>query len=722
MKIDLHCHTKNEKSGDTTREVSDEAFFQKITSQNVEIVAITNHNHFDVEQFQRFSKILNGKSQVWPGIELDVYSNITGIENHGHVILVTDPSRACLLNENSSVFCGNDPDKTHVDINQLITFAKAIKPCVISCHYRKEPALSHEDIKYLKTQVDDDSVVVLEPAKARKAGIIINADKENCWFGSDVTDWNDYPGKDLPDCKFNLTSFQSFVDLLKKNQDAVLLQTFLNTKGPEFISVSPFSDLNLTLPLYKDTNIVFGGKATGKTEILKSIETCLRGKGKTVETFYIEEKSEDFKTKVDYKPSPSELAEIESNNCENNFAKIQNWSCRELPLLADFYEYAKLAAGHEAITRFKISEASFSDVIEDDKFIETKKDLDGDILKLQNVLTINLSKGLNQAEIVQLESLLSKLLRSLIDDFFKGYFANEAKKLEKFTINHIKKAIAARAGTTAKPSSCGLSITFEDFKSAQTNLSAIQSRFGYQKILDDVLIGTLPSKGDVLRRTSIGFEPQPQTSDVPWKRHFQNDGCNTKSFSTFKSQINETAKHCNTLDLIPKMKNLQAYLQQQSLNSLSYFKNYSTRLVNGANDDFKPSNGETTILLVDNAISCKNADAIVLDEPDSGMGADFINDDLLTKINTRAAEDQIIIVLSTHDPNLVVRTHPYSVIYREEYSPNKYKTYLGSSFEEYMVNPNDKNDKKEWIEACIKKCEGGMPALKERERTYGEYE
>lgn len=52
MKIDLHCHTLNCKKGDgKSRNATSELFKEKIEAAGVEIVAITNHNYFDVNQY-----------------------------------------------------------------------------------------------------------------------------------------------------------------------------------------------------------------------------------------------------------------------------------------------------------------------------------------------------------------------------------------------------------------------------------------------------------------------------------------------------------------------------------------------------------------------------------------------------------------------------------------------------------------------------------------------
>ena len=52
LKIDLHCHTRKVKKGDAkTREVTPDLFEKKIADADVNIVAITNHNLFDIEQY-----------------------------------------------------------------------------------------------------------------------------------------------------------------------------------------------------------------------------------------------------------------------------------------------------------------------------------------------------------------------------------------------------------------------------------------------------------------------------------------------------------------------------------------------------------------------------------------------------------------------------------------------------------------------------------------------
>ena len=82
MRVDLHCHTKSTKKGDGDgRNVTKDLFVQKVSDADVKIVAITNHNAFDIKQYYELKEAVAGFCQVWPGIEIDIQGNlIVGIK------------------------------------------------------------------------------------------------------------------------------------------------------------------------------------------------------------------------------------------------------------------------------------------------------------------------------------------------------------------------------------------------------------------------------------------------------------------------------------------------------------------------------------------------------------------------------------------------------------------------------------------------------------------
>ena len=67
------CHTKKTKNGDgKERNVTPELFKEKILLADIKIVAITNHNAFDCEQFSLLGSTVSEFCQIWPGVEIDV--------------------------------------------------------------------------------------------------------------------------------------------------------------------------------------------------------------------------------------------------------------------------------------------------------------------------------------------------------------------------------------------------------------------------------------------------------------------------------------------------------------------------------------------------------------------------------------------------------------------------------------------------------------------------
>lgn len=65
MLIDLHCHTKKTKKGDGIgRNVIPELFKTKIDLADVKIVAVTNHNAFDYEQYAELKEAVSNICQV----------------------------------------------------------------------------------------------------------------------------------------------------------------------------------------------------------------------------------------------------------------------------------------------------------------------------------------------------------------------------------------------------------------------------------------------------------------------------------------------------------------------------------------------------------------------------------------------------------------------------------------------------------------------------------
>ena len=147
MKIDLHTHTKKCKSGDApTREIAPSEFCEILTSTDVGIIAITNHNVFDLTQFKEIEDGLGEGVQVWPGIELDVVEQGA----RGHLLVIVSPTRAAEFSELVDQLTSNStPDEFTTSISAIIQSFDSLEPLYVAHYQQKKPNVSEVALEAL---------------------------------------------------------------------------------------------------------------------------------------------------------------------------------------------------------------------------------------------------------------------------------------------------------------------------------------------------------------------------------------------------------------------------------------------------------------------------------------------------------------------------------------------------------------------------------------------
>lgn len=172
MKIDLHCHTKKTKSGDPpSRNVDAKTFSDKVLNSDVKIVAITNHNHFDYDQYIQLSSAVCTFCQVWPGIELDILSSS---KKRWHLIVISNPDEIkAFLSAISTLISGNNPDVCSWD---LASVHNAFESCdvIYIPHFHKKPAIPEEDIDELYGLVKEKWRIFNEAPDYKSLGVFAN--------------------------------------------------------------------------------------------------------------------------------------------------------------------------------------------------------------------------------------------------------------------------------------------------------------------------------------------------------------------------------------------------------------------------------------------------------------------------------------------------------------------------------------------------------------------
>ncbi|ELB2888672.1 hypothetical protein QNE36_002695, partial [Vibrio parahaemolyticus] len=239
MKIDIHVHTRKTKQGDaTTREVSPEDFSRIVQSTDVKILAITNHNVFDLEQFNQMEEKLDGAAQIWPGVELDVLDD----GRRSHLIVVVSPQNRDKFSEVvNHVTEGQTPDNFVISIENTVKFFDELDPLYVAHYMGKKPDMSEETIGKLLAGGVNPKRVIKEATNSISAGIFI-AHGHSSLYGSDIQNWNKYTeeAKSLPELRLSVDSFEHFCLLLEK--DVSTIDTAIQRKNSEELTLIPFED------------------------------------------------------------------------------------------------------------------------------------------------------------------------------------------------------------------------------------------------------------------------------------------------------------------------------------------------------------------------------------------------------------------------------------------------------------------------------------------------
>lgn len=237
MKIDIHTHTKKIKQGDSEhRNIDVNKFSEIIKETDVKILAITNHNHFDYEQYLQFKSNVEGICQIWPGVEFDVVED----ENRAHLIVIVNPKNSESFNQRVNEVIGTTTaDNFTISINDVVANFDDLDAMFIAHYHSKKPNLLDKDVDKLLGLVTNQKRVLKEASNSISAGIYINHG-HNSIHGSDVHNWDNYvkDSKNLPELRLPVESFEQFCLLLDK--DDTTIKTILDKKNKRIHSNKSF--------------------------------------------------------------------------------------------------------------------------------------------------------------------------------------------------------------------------------------------------------------------------------------------------------------------------------------------------------------------------------------------------------------------------------------------------------------------------------------------------
>lgn len=717
MKIDLHCHTKATKKGDSiTRNVTKENFTKTLSASGVSIVAITNHNYFSLTDYSDFKNYAEQNGiKVWPGVELDTV--ISGEE--GHLLLIANPDEAILFeNKIKEMLSNMTPDDFKIEYIKLCkTFQRMDIIIIAHWAFQKENGFSDKAISILKRELKESVPVLLEPSKLKSVGIMA-ANGYDAFIGSDVKDWDHYPKDKIPSLKLKIKDFRTFKLLLKKDKNAI--DSFINQKQKKEIKITPFFDEGdstaITIPIYNDVNIVFGGKATGKSKIVKALNDYYKNDGKAASSvFYkatenVEKYNEITKKSID----ESMFEKLGIPDCSSNIDYVKNFCIGDVTSTSKFYKGVKSKNAKGKISRFGFFRATYSFVDDLSKYNQTAKDLKDINAAYEKLNDKKFEKYVDSGTYKQLLIILNKLQNSAFKMAQDYWIQNKAQYLTQWTIEKMKEIGKIKSGEQALPTNTGLCNFYSSLRQLKANADAIEKCFLTKPIIEHELLGYLPDKFEVYVCREYCLNPNEKTENE----------CNVK----FQFQSNKPKKTqvIKALKAVCSLKNdvfdkkcpesiglfIKEFSAIYSLKDCFSFRSYVVKKEGNDYYPYSPSDGEKSMLQIAHVFADTSKEIYILDEPELSVGHDYINKCIVPKIIELAKLDKTIII-STHDANIAVRTLPLNSIYREYQ-----KTYIGNLFYDKLICLESKEECT-WIEKSLDYLEGGRDAFSERGDSYG---
>lgn len=711
MKIDIHTHTKKTKQGDAaTREIDAKTFHEIVSSTEVKIIAITNHNVFDLEQFDEFVATVGSDFQIWPGVELDILEE----DRRGHLIVIVAPGHAKAFSEKvKSVSEGMTPDNFSISIDNVISNFDNLNPLYIAHYKQKKPDLTDKDIEKIISQTAFKNRVLKEATNAISAGIFLSHGHSSI-YGSDVANWKKYQAysERLPDLRLPVESFEQFCLLL--NKDISAINTLLDKKQPEKIKIKPFKDdPAFSLTVYDDINVFFGAKGTGKSDILVAIAKYYAKKGIGASKYESGSDKLNDIFDINGKKLKIDLKDYGIAYCNKEIDFVRKSHEVDITSLSKYRQFFSESLTNKKANKIKIKDFKKDNLQALERELNEVEGVYNNFIEFLNyIATKDPVKKIVDSK--KLESLIENM-QEIIEDLNldrSGKFNNyRTSYLFNNLIDKIKREISKKTGTPEKPSDTGFKSYSLNRIELEKSVNTIIENMNKKIEIDDLYVGNLDEKGDLYCKTEIVFQ-NGSVSDGSFSPLSNVNKTPQKEFSKKLNEIHSSVYSSMLFERIAELNAIEGIETIPSILELLIFKKYFA-----INDKkYDPSTGESSMIMLHKELT-EEKDVYILDEPEKSLGNEYINNVILPLIKEKAKAKKKVFI-ATHDANIAVRTLPYNSIYRY-HGKDGYLTFIGNPFTNNLVNLVEDGHQIDWKEISMKTLEGGIEAFGERGQIYG---
>ena len=704
--IDLHCHTMATKRGDGPgRNVTPNVFKEKIEASGVEIVAITNHNAFDIEQFMTLRDTVHGIADVWPGVELDVF----GQTSKWHTVVVVDPNNARELDGIvAGLVSGRHPNDCSWPFQEVWTAFKSINALMISHCHDKTPAIHFEEISAIREAAGSrEWELFFEPRTLMTLGIWSNHGF-NMMMGSDVNDWQAYEKSDFVSLRLDVDSFSQLCLLAQR--DHGIVETLLNGTVPREMLAKPHQSVSIRLPIYQDINVIFGQKGTGKSEILSSLAQSYQALGISTSIYRGGEKYEEFKKLISADTMDRDPKRFGRSGHVEELNSVTGFSDSTPTFIDSYTQWVETRGNSEKKDAFQISESHDLPPLGLDEYSTAKADETVVSRFSSQVKGSRLDNYLDEKDRLALIGLLDKLSGAISTVKAARYIDSLSTSMANKSIATIKGLIDKKSNTASMPGGTGfLQFAYSRiqlFKDATTlveGLSPIEDR-------SSEYLGSLEDKGRLMLVSRWRY----LTTD---SKATEYGTVKITNLRRWKKALDDVLSSAFKDDLSDKLAVLSEVTEAAGITSLSDFIGVDRFVtLEGSTDPYDPSDGEKGIVVLERKMR-DDASVYLLDEPELGMSNLYIDSVIRPLLEQRARENRTVIV-ATHNANLAVRTLPYLSVYREHVKGAVFRTYIGNPFTNELRDLEGLAPSIDWSDCSMLTLEGGREAFYKRKDIY----
>ena len=706
MKIDLHVHTIKTKLDSSNRNIpSIEEFLNILNKSSVGIVAITNHNIFDDEQFNNIIEKNENDILFLPGIELSIRIN----KEIKHLNLIFDPKYKNDLIEFIKENKINDREFKAIEIEKVLEEFGNSDKCIFLLDYKNNRKFSEDEInKYFKNE-KFSSVFLLDINNEKSFDFFLYWN-ENSLIGSDNHDWETYFEKSHKLVEYNglISNFKDLYDIFSDKTTYLffkqhnLIENFeiklYDKKRKKIISYIP----NIKL-IKQGVNVIFGPKASGKTSLLEELYNELK----------VDESKKIILNTGEEADKNIILSKI-SNESIDSFKQEKTKINEKFDDILSFNEKlnnrSTMKDFHYFITNKKIGK---------NKLINLKIEQYQDHLYKSNIKKIlkNYNEIISEYKAINKECFfddhinsIKELIKKLKEKYIELNFLNWKVKIRNKTIETIKEITKVHKQEYSKVWTFGLKEKFTKRKQLKEKIDSLNgyiNNLKKEKVLKSINVPI--ENSEKLRKWNIIAELK-----FGWKDGEKNKF--NKNTADYRNNIGKLLKIKNFEPVEKLIQDLNANKSDDLFKIDYYFKCEE-------DENKEPSSGELSFIRLMNELEKEGMEYFFLDEPETHLNNNFISNQILDKI-IELSKNKKTFIISTLNSVIGINTHPMNYILREtiniEYNGvicNE--TWYGNISEGFLISCYNQNNKIPINAKILEYFEGKENLYKYRKKVYG---